>query len=153
MTVGVEQSASGWDLYFAGPNIDPTHDETEQKLRRRAEYLYLNKVGWANIISPAVRRLLPGSTEPPFEALENGAVCVRLDAGVSETTLSDLKRLKSTLYPAMVPSVSEFDLDYPYLRSHWENIAVLDDELHVQDDKIIISQNGKADKNYLLKNT
>lgn len=35
----------------------------------------------------------------------------------------------------MLPSVSEFDLDYPYLRSHWENIAVLDDELHVQDDK------------------
>lgn len=53
----------------------------------------------------------------------------------------------------MLPSVSEFDLDYPYLHSHWENIAVLDDELHVQDDKIIISQNGKADKNYLLKNT
>lgn len=51
----------------------------------------------------------------------------------------------------MLPSVSEFDLDYPYLRSHWENIAVLDDELHVQDDKIIISQNGKADKAYLLK--
>jgi len=36
MAVGVEQSASGWDLYFAGLNIDPTHDETEQKLRRRA---------------------------------------------------------------------------------------------------------------------
>lgn len=76
-----------------------------------------------------------------------------LDAGVSETTLIDLKRLKSALYSAMLPSVSEFDLDYPYLRSHWENIAVLDDELHVQDDKIILTQNGKADKNYLLKNT
>lgn len=153
MAVGVEQSASGWDLYFAGLNIDPSHDETEQKLRRRAEYLYLNKVGWANIISPAVSRLLPGSAKPPFEALGNGAVCIRLDAGVSETTLSGLKRLKSALYPAMLPSVSEFDLKYPYLRSHWENIAVLDDELHVQDDKIIISQNGKADKAYLLKNT
>lgn len=74
MTVGIEQSASGWDLYFAGLNIDPTHDDTEQKLRRRAEYLYLSKVGWANIISPAVSRILPQSAEPPFEALENGAV-------------------------------------------------------------------------------
>lgn len=151
MTIGVEQSASGWNLYFAGLNIDPTHDDTEQKLRRRAEYLYLSKVGWANIISPAVSGILPQSAEPPFEALENGAVCVRLDGGVSETTLSGLKRLKSALYPAMLPAVSEFDLDYPYLRSHWENIAVLDDELHVQNDQIIFTQNGKADTDYLLK--
>lgn len=152
MTVGVEQSASGWELYFAGPNIDPTHDDTEQKLRRRAEYLYLNKVGWANIISPAVSRLLPLSAETPFEALGNGAVCVRLDGGVSETTLGGLKRLKSALYPAMLPTVSEFDRNYPYLRSHWENIAVLDDELHVQDDKILLTQNGKINKDYLLNN-
>lgn len=76
-----------------------------------------------------------------------------LDGGVSETTLSGLKRLKSALYPAMLPTVSEFDRNYPYLRSHWENIAVLDDELHVQDGKIILTQNGKTDKNYLLKNT
>lgn len=51
----------------------------------------------------------------------------------------------------MLPAVSELDLDYPYLRSHWENIAVLDDELHVQNDQIIFTQNGKADTDYLLK--
>ena len=51
----------------------------------------------------------------------------------------------------MLPAVSELDLDYPYLRSHWENIAVLDDELHAQNDQIIFTQNDKADMDYLLK--
>lgn len=151
MVIGIMQTDSDWDRYFGTLNTDEADDETGFMMRCRAEFMYLHKVGWANIISPTVSRLLPDESKALFNTLENGAVCARLGCTASETTLSGLKRLKSALYPAMLPSVSEFDLDYPYLRSHWENIAVLDDELHVQNDQIIFTQNGKADTDYLLK--
>lgn len=151
MVIGIMQTDSDWDRYFGTLNTDEADDETGFMMRCRAEFMYLHKVGWANIISPTVSRLLPDESKALFNTLENGAVCARLGCTASETTLKALKRLKSALYPAMLPAVSEFDLDYPYLRSHWENIAVLDDELHVQNDQIIFTQNGKADTDYLLK--
>lgn len=151
MVIGIMQTDSDWDRYFGTLNTDEADDETGFMMRCRAEFMYLHKVGWANIISPTVSRLLPDESKALFNTLENGAVCARLGCTASETTLKALKRLKSALYPAMLPAVSEFDLDYPYLRSHWENIAVLDDELHVQNDKILLTQNGKADKDHLLK--
>lgn len=151
MVIGIMQTDSDWDRYFGTLNTDEADDETGFMMRCRAEFMYLHKVGWANIISPTVSRLLPDESKALFNTLENGAVCARLGCTASETTLKALKRLKTELYPALLPAVSEFDLDYPYLRSHWENIAVLDDELHVQNDQIIFTQNGKADKNYLLK--
>lgn len=151
MVIGIMQTDSDWDRYFGTLNTDEADDETGFMMRCRAEFMYLHKVGWANIISPTVSRLLPDESKALFNTLENGAVCARLGCTASETTLKALKRLKTELYPALLPSVSEFDLDYPYLRSHWENIAVLDDELHVQNDQIIFTQNGKADTDYLLK--
>ena len=151
MVIGIMQTDSDWDRYFGTLNTDEADDETGFMMRCRAEFMYLHKVGWANIISPTVSRLLSDESKALFNTLENGAVCARLGCTASETTLKALKRLKSALYPAMLPAVSEFDLDYPYLRSHWENIAVLDDELHVQNDQIIFTQNGKADTDYLLK--
>lgn len=151
MVIGIMQTDSDWDRYFGTLNTDEADDETGFMMRCRAEFMYLHKVGWANIISPTVSRLLPDESKALFNTLENGAVCARLGCTASETTLKALKRLKSALYPAMLPAVSEFDIDYPYLRSHWENIAVLDDELHVQNDQIIFTQNGKADTDYLLK--
>lgn len=151
MVIGIMQTDSDWDRYFGTLNTDEADDETGFMMRCRAEFMYLHKVGWANIISPTVSRLLPDESKALFNTLENGAVCARLGCTASETTLKALKRLKTELYPALLPAVSEFDLDYPYLRSHWENIAVLDDELHVQNDQIIFTQNGKADTDYLLK--
>lgn len=151
MVIGIMQTDSDWDRYFGTLNTDEADDETGFIMRCRAEFMYLHKVGWANIISPTVSRLLPDESKALFNTLENGAVCARLGCTASETTLKALKRLKTELYPALLPAVSEFDLDYPYLRSHWENIAVLDDELHVQNDQIIFTQNGKADTDYLLK--
>lgn len=153
MVIGIMQTDSDWDRYFGTLNTDEADDETGFMMRCRAEFMYLHKVGWANIISPTVSRLLPDESKALFNTLENGAVCARLGCTASETTLKALKRLKTELYPALLPGWAEFELDCLRIRPYWENVVVLDDELHVQDDKIIISQNGKADKAYLLKNT
>lgn len=142
MTIGVAQTEREWEQYFGAPHIS-------SRPEMLSENEYMRKVGWANIFSPLVSQLLDFNEETVFpdsvqyEQLENGAACIRLNSTVSKTTISDLKQLKATFYPALLPSVIEFTSDWPYFRSQWENVAILDDELLTDGDKVIFRQNAK----------
>lgn len=142
MTIGVFQSDRDWERYFGAPTASSGNTMLH-------EDEYVTKVGWANIISPQTACLLDSSEETVFSAplrcerLENGAVCIRSDSAASGTTISDLKRIKMTIYPTLLPSIAEFDNDWPYFRSQWENVAVLDNELLTDGDKVIFRQNAK----------
>lgn len=152
MVIGIMQTDSDWDRYFGTLNTDEADDETGFMMRCRAEFMYLHKVGWANIISPTVSRLLPDESKALFNTLENGAVCARLGCTASETTLKALKRLKTELYPALLPGWAEFELDCLRIRPYWENVVVLDSELCFENGNMVLAQNGKADGDYLLRN-
>lgn len=150
MAIGITQTDFDWDRCFGTLNTDEADDETGFKMRCRAEFMYLHKVGWANIISPTVSRLLSDESKALFNTLENGAVCARLGCSASETTLKALKQLKAVVYPAMLPGWFEFELDCLHIRPYWENVVVLDNELSFENGKMLLAQNGKADGDYLL---
>ncbi len=150
MTVAIEQTPHDWARYFGALNTGNADINTGSLLCRRAKYLYLDRVGWGNIISPLLCSLLPDNGHAPAEILANGAACIRLKRPVSQTSLEDLKQIKAAVYPAMLPAKTVFDTNWPYYRSHWENVAVLNDEVQVENGQVIFVQNGEADRAYLL---
>ncbi len=126
----------------------------ENFLIEQANYMFIRRVGWANILSPKLCTLLPQTiTEDKNDIstciLPNGALCISLDKDIGKTTLHELKRLKKFLYPALYPGLRWFMVENVG-RHYWQNVPVLDDEIKVVGNKVFFSYLGEFNEEYVL---
>ena len=110
---------------------------------------YLLNVGWSTILSPVTVRLLDNTLVSRYnsdkmftiERLKNGSLSLKLKSNVSNTKLSDLKKVRRMLYPALRPGYWDYEifaLDDSWQkmpRSRWQNAPVLDEEIIVLSDR------------------
>lgn len=134
-----------YECYFYGyPNKDTIRRGSGLLLK--AHYLYLNNVGWSNIISPATRVLDEGllktcnSNHPIYylEELTGGGIVVQSNESITRTNLCDLLEIKKRIYGSLFPGRVKFGLDWNF-RGNWENIPLLDEEITVSAIDVVIS--------------
>ena len=148
-------------FYFMGYD-DPTDFNAllrEQALWTAAEYLYMKKVGWVNILSPAAAGLL--ETGPRFSAegpnvlrepLRHGGVEIRCAKRFSETKMTDYRQLKAAMYGSLYPGKSSItigpdpELRFLYLRTRWECVPILEQELSIDGRTIRFRHLGTLDR-------
>ena len=139
----------------SGISVSAIEEKNNHVMRKNACYMYSNRIGWSNILSPQVRSLLPiALPSAPIgsnvEKLRTGALRVSLDRRISETTLEGLKQIKKYLYPALFPGLSIFSKDNVG-RWYWQNVPVLDDEIKIAGDKVVFTHLGDCNEDYLLQ--
>lgn len=148
-------------FYFMGYDKPTDFNELlrEQALWTAAEYLYMKKVGWVNILSPAAAGLL--ETGPRFsaegpnvlcETLRHGGIEIRCAKRFSETKMTDYRQLKAAMYGSLYPGKSSITIDpdpelrYLYLRPRWECVPILEQELSVAGSTIRFRHLGTLDR-------
>lgn len=159
VTIGIDQSGLDYVRYYGGVQLHPCTDSKAGEVHamiRHAKYLYMQEVGWANIISPIVMgRIQLGETtiqqDVQEERLANGALYIHSSHGVANTTLAQLSTIKQRIYPAMMPGISKFGLDWPYFRSFWENVPLVSGELAVTNKYVFFRHKGYLDEGYVKK--
>ena len=156
ITIGIG-SGNEFKAYYPSLKGISKQDDQYDMLWENANILYLQNVGWANIISPRIaKRILPFSdalitTDATECIMENGALCVLVPERIHDLSLSSLKAVKRRLYPVLFPGEGSFPIDYPYFRSCWEMIPVLDQEIEVFTHKVYFRHISDADRDYLLE--
>ena len=154
-SVGIRQSQIGFEYkqYFGSLRNLESRSPDEFRIHQNAQYLYLQNVGWANTVSPIPSMLLTGKNSGDCYdicQLSNGALVVKSKSSISTTTLATLKRLKKALYPSLYPGKAVFQNTWPYFRSLWQNIPVLDEEIEVSESQVVFRHCKGVNTEYLL---
>ena len=137
-------------LFFKSLNANNDGSPTTREQRMLADYMYLQDIGWANIISPYTARLLeiPKQEQTEFISMEqdhtciirelgNGEVSIQNKRDIAETTIQDMKSIKSIVYHALYPGTGRFPITWPYWRSNWENTPIFSGELITENNQIV----------------
>lgn len=152
--IHIEQTADEYSQYFGElklpTNVTP-YSDLAWHLQRNAHYLYAQQVGWSNYLSSDVSGLV--RDRQGYRELSCGGLHIGVGKKITETTLQDLKEVKKSLYPALFPGRRVSNKNYPYFRSMWQNVPVLDEEIIVEGSNIIFAHQGVADLDFLLGNT
>lgn len=166
VTIKVNQSCSNIldsRLFFRSLIANADQSPTSREQSMLANYMYLQDIGWANIISPYTARLLDihqhGNTKYNLvdknqtyviHMLKNGAISIQNKRDIEETTILDIKSIKSIAYRALYPGIGRFQLTWPYWRSNWENVPILPEELKTEDKQIVFQHKGTVNPLFLL---
>ena len=154
LSINIRQSFNTSDYlrYFGNLIENNIVNQDALVLKERAKYMYLQDVGWANIVSPTVCQLIsePTNNYCTQEKLMNNALVVRAKDCSSNTSIAVLKEIKKVIYAALFPGESSFPRNWPYWRAYWENIPVLDDELDVSNSMVQFKYNGGIDSDYIF---
>ena len=125
-------------------------------IEMQARYKYENNVGWGNVVSGKTSKLIKDVSAINDDRLlvdcfDNGALAIRMNYPISQTSIKDLKILRKVLYDVLTPGGSsgsrEWFMDW---REKWEICPVLDDEIEVLSDIVVIRHRGKPNLEYLF---
>lgn len=124
-----------------------------------AKHFYLTNVGWANFVSPIQREKLDrksqitkgtSSSQVRINELSNGGLCLHINKPIFEATIQDLKEIKREIYSLLFPGESVWGRPCRDIRSRWEIIPILEDELSVTESQIILQHKYELDETLIF---
>ena len=165
-SIRIAQTWQEFDYYWRGENLcqdDTTYDLRDGELRslinQRIKYLYLTSIGWANALSPVVmdyynkHQNSHTAANVLREKTAGGGTIYLSEKKITDFQLMDAKEIKKELYPCIVPSYIEAPVHYNGIggiRSNWENVPILDEEIKIKNGKIVIQHQVPMDLEYIL---
>jgi hypothetical protein len=123
-----------------------------ESLQYNQEYIYLQNVGWANIIAPYTRPLMNDAFRTKSiiaQDMHGGGLMVRHKKTISEMMISDLKEMKLFLYNILISGKMYFPIDFDGFRGRWEYIPVFEDEIRIDGNQVIFEHVGGPNVKYI----
>lgn len=115
--------------------------------------IYLTEIGWTNILCNATRNLGVCSdpdSELCITELENGGLLVGSSEAIVDTGVGTLRKIKTVLYPAILPRKRSHQSHCMIIRPLWEVVPVFDDEITFSEQSIVFEHHGEIDSGKLF---
>lgn len=150
-----------WDYFGRDGCVDDSHLDTNCTEKEWYRTYYLPGVEWMNIVSPLAASHLSmlnsqdsGANGVVVKPLSGGGVLIGADICIGAYCVSDARRLKKLLYPALYPGRNHVPLSWLFAkdeigesmerlpRDDWAIVPVFDDEIKIASTYLVYEHLG-----------